>query len=134
VPSRFQDLAAYQRAAALGDELHRTVKAWDTFDRNSCGKQLLRAIDSVGANIAESSGRWHGPDKRQLLIVARGSLLEAEHWITRAEARGLLEKGTALRIAEIARPLNGLIRRPGPTPAGRGPRGRRLEVVPQRRL
>ncbi len=90
-------------------------------DQTTCGSQLLRAIDSVGANIAESSGRWHAAEKRQLLIVARGSLVEAEHWLVCAEERGLIDRGTADRIDEIARPLNGLIKRPGFS-AGRGPR------------
>lgn len=74
----------------------------------------MRCIDSVGANIAESTGRWHRGDKRQFLIVARGSLLEAEHWMTRGEVRGLLERGTAARADEIARTLNAMIRRLDP--------------------
>jgi hypothetical protein len=43
--------------------------------------------------------------------MARGSLHETEHWIACAAARGLLEEGTASRIEEIARPLNGLIKK-----------------------
>jgi four helix bundle protein len=115
MPSRFRQLAAYQLAAALSDELHAALARWPELDRRGHGGQLLRAIDSVGANIAESSGRWHTPEKRQLLIVARGSLLETEHWILRAESRGLLEGGTAERIDEIARTLNGLIKHAGAT-------------------
>jgi four helix bundle protein len=78
---------------------------------------LIRAADSVGANIAEANGRWHEADRRRLLWVARGSLHETEHWILCAEERGLLERGTAERIEDIARPLNGLIkkRRSGPS-------------------
>jgi four helix bundle protein len=114
VPSRFHGLAAYERAAALADELHAAVRRWPPRDQTRLGDQLLRAIDSVGANIAESSGRWHAGEKRQLLIVARGSLMEAEHWIARAETRGLLEPGLLQRIEAIARPLTGLIRKPGP--------------------
>ena len=53
---------------------------------------------------------------RRLLWVARGSLRETEHWILRAEERGLLEPGTAARIDEIARPLNGLIQKRRPYP------------------
>ena len=86
------------------------------------GSQLLRAIDSVGANIAESAGRWHTRDRRQLLMIARGSLYEAEHWVLRAEARNLLAEGTSKRIEGIARPLTGLIRKPTPQAASRKPR------------
>ena len=77
--------------------------------------QLLRSADSVAANIAEAVGRWHPNDRRRLLIVARGSLYETEHWLVRAEARGLLGPGAARPIDEIARTLNGLIRRAPPS-------------------
>ena len=52
-------------------------------------------------------------DERRLLYIARGSLYETEHWIVRAERRGLLELGTSARAEEIARLLNGLIKKPG---------------------
>jgi four helix bundle protein len=111
--SRFRSLAAYQLAATLSDELHVVVSGWRYFDRDSLGRQLIRAVDSVGANIAESAGRWHWNEKRQFLIVARGSLYEAEHWTARAAARGLLNPALVDRFDEPARALNGLLRKPG---------------------
>jgi four helix bundle protein len=112
-PSKFHDLAVYKLAVALSDEMYAAVARWPSFDRFSLGSQLVRAADSVGANIAEATGRWHEPDKRRILFIARGSLYETEHWIARAETRGLLTLGTTERAEEIARPLNGLIKNPG---------------------
>jgi four helix bundle protein len=106
----FRELVAYRVAVAVADELHRATSAWSSFDRWSIGLQLLRAADSVGANIAEASGRWHGADRRRLLFVARGSLLETEHWVLRAQARGLLGEELDSRLEEAARTLNGLIK------------------------
>jgi four helix bundle protein len=63
----------------------------------------------VGANIAEATGRWHQRDQRRFLFIARGSLFETEHWVAYCEQRGLLALGTANRIDEISRLLNGLI-------------------------
>jgi four helix bundle protein len=114
VGSEFRRLAAYRLAVELADDLHRAVAHWPSFERWSIGLQLVRAIDSVGANIAESAGRWHTADKRRLLLIARGSLYETEHWLLRAEARGLLPKGASRRTEEANRALNGLIRRPTP--------------------
>ena len=80
--------------------------------RISFGAQLIRSTDSIGANIAEATGRHSEADKRRLLVIARGSLHETEHWMNRAEARGLLALSSAARLEEIARLLNGMIKRP----------------------
>jgi four helix bundle protein len=112
--SGFRDLTVYRLAFEFADEIYVRVARSPAADRWAVGMQLTRAIDSIGANIAESAGRWHAGEKRQLFIIARGSLYEAEHWLTRAEARGLVEPGTADRLDEIARALSGLIKRPGP--------------------
>jgi four helix bundle protein len=77
--------------------------------------QLVRAADSVGANIAESSGRWHPADKRRLLVIARGSLYEVEHWLERAEARRLSAPRPD-RLQELAWALSALISKTGPRP------------------
>ncbi len=44
----------------------------------------------------------------------RWSLHETEHWILRARERGLLADGYERELAEIARTLNGLMKRPLP--------------------
>ena len=113
--SNFRGLAAYERAAALGDDLHREIATWRAFDRYGLGVQLLRAADSIGANIAEAAGRWTLPDRRRFLVMARGSLYESEHWLARAHARGLLSESHLERLKTIAIPLNGLIKAPAPS-------------------
>lgn len=42
--------------------------------------QFLDATDSVGANIAESYGRFHYLDRIKFLYNARGSLFESKYW------------------------------------------------------
>jgi four helix bundle protein len=107
----FRELDAYRRAAALADEVFELSARWESFERWTLGVQLVRAVDSVAANIAEAMGRWHGPDRRRLLYIARGSLNETEHWLLTAEERGLLPSGYSARVTEIGKPLNGLIKR-----------------------
>jgi four helix bundle protein len=71
---------------------------------------MVRAADSVGANIAESSGRTGG-DQRRFLIIARASVLELEHWLDRATERDLqLPSHAVAETREVGRMLNGLIR------------------------
>jgi four helix bundle protein len=109
--SDFRDLVAYQAAVKMANELHRAISGWPSFERWTVGIQLMRSADSIGANIAESSGRWHRKDERRLLLSARGSLCETEHWLLRPEERGLLPEGASKQLDEAARALNGLIRK-----------------------
>jgi four helix bundle protein len=112
VASQFRDLTAYRLAIELADEIHEAVAGWPSFARWTVGLQLVRAADSIGANIAEASGRWHEADKRRLLIVARGSLYETEHWLLRAQARSLLAPEADEKLDELMRTISGLIKKP----------------------
>ena len=94
--------------------MHMSVRHWTDYDRTTVGMQLVRAADSIHANIAEAAGRWTKTDRRNFLRIARGSLYETESWIARAHARGLLATDYEDQLAEIARTLNGLIKRPTP--------------------
>jgi four helix bundle protein len=112
--SNFRSLKVYRSARSLADELHSLAVQWPAFERDSVGLQMLRAADSVSANIAEAGGRWTAKDKRHFLRIARGSLAETEHWVDCARGRGLIDLELDDRIAEIARMLNGLINTPVP--------------------
>jgi len=113
--SNFNDLAAYRLADALADDVYAAVGRWPSFDRATVGMQVVKSADAVCANIAESTGRWTKADKRRVLIIARGELLETEHWLKTARKRGLLRADPSARVAEVARALNGLIKRAIPT-------------------
>ena len=121
MPSNFRDLVVYQRARAFADELREVALGWSDFDRDSVGLQMTRSADSVCANIAEAGGRRTVKDKRHFLMIARGSLLETEHWIDCARGRGLIAQTYDDRIADIARPLNGLIDKPAPSASQQPP-------------
>ncbi len=109
MPSDFRDLEVYKYSVAFADEVRVDVLRWESFDRWSAGLQLVRAADSIGANIAEGTGRWHRADRRRFLLIARGSLYEAEHWLLRAQARGLTDNDHADDLNRLGRMLNGLI-------------------------
>ena len=108
----FCDLDVYRRSVTLATLLRGLIGEWPSVDIWTCGVQLVRAADSIGANIAEAHGRDTRPDRRRQLYVARGSAFELEHWLLTAQARGLLATDAALSEAqEISRMLNGLARR-----------------------
>lgn len=73
---------------------------------------MVRAADSVGANISEAYGRWSYADRARMVFIARGSACELEHWLARAEQRGLLTpNGSREEASEVGRMLNGLAAR-----------------------
>ena len=74
--TNFEKLRVYQLAELLADEIWTAVSAWDSFAKHTVGTQIVRAADSIGANIAEGLGRGSTLDHRRFVRTARGSLNE----------------------------------------------------------
>jgi len=96
--TNFEKLRVYQLSEELSDRIWAIVLSWNVMARDTVGKQLIRAADSIGANIAEGTGRGTFVDNRRFVRIARGSLNETQHWLRRAYKRQLL---TAKQIASI---------------------------------
>jgi four helix bundle protein len=130
---RFQELSVYNLTEELSDVVWDIVLKWNNFARDTLGKQVVRSADSVGANIAEGCGRESPNDNRRFIRIARGSLLETQHWLRRAYRRKLLtaDEITVLQatLDALAPKLNAYLKsigrrpiNPSPTPAGSKPR------------
>jgi four helix bundle protein len=119
--SNFERLKVYQLAERRADEVWSVVLKWEYFPRDTIGKQLVRAADSIGANIAEGVGRGSFQDNRRFVRVARGSLNETKHWLRRAHQRGLLDGSAVEKLRpiadELAPRLNAYLRSIGPVSA-----------------
>jgi len=88
--TNFVHLHIYELSEKLADQIWNIVIRWDFLAKNTVGIQIVKAADSIGANIAEGSGRGTDPELRRFLRVARGSLYETQHWLRRAYKRRLL--------------------------------------------
>jgi four helix bundle protein len=86
---RLEDTRVYIEALAIADEVWEEVATWSFFERDTVGKQLVRAADSVSANIAEFYGRHSTGDVALFLYYSRGSLYETKDWLKKAIRRGL---------------------------------------------
>ena len=78
----YKNLIVYQKAKTL------TISISKYFSRFRLPRteefliiQLLRAVSSIAANIAEGYGRYYYKSYRQFLSVSRGSCFEVEYWL-----------------------------------------------------
>lgn len=85
----YKTLIVYQKALGNILSLLRHYRAEKlSWTERFIVTQLLRALASIGANIAEGYGRNSPGEYRRFLSIARGSSLEVEYWIDLAiEAR-----------------------------------------------
>ncbi len=87
---KLEELQVYQLSMELGEKVWNIVKDWNYFEKDTIGKQLVRAVDSVAANISEGFGRFHFKDAKKFYYYSRGSLYETKTWITKAKIRVLI--------------------------------------------
>lgn len=82
--ANYKQLIVYKKAEKLTIESYKLFAKYDFDYGNRYGtiiNQYLRAISSVGANIAEGYGRHYKKSYRHFLSIARGSTFEAEYWL-----------------------------------------------------
>ncbi|HET6669776.1 MAG TPA: four helix bundle protein [Pyrinomonadaceae bacterium] len=103
--TNFENLQIYQLSERLADKVWRVVIGWENIGRDTLGKQLVRAVDSVGANIAEGSGRGTDAELRRFLRISRGSLYETKHWLRCAYKRRLLSEKQVAELLPILEEL-----------------------------
>ncbi|HEV7643473.1 MAG TPA: four helix bundle protein [Pyrinomonadaceae bacterium] len=99
--TNFENLRVYKLSESLADEIWKIVLPWNNFAKNTIGGQLVRAADSIGANIAEGEGRGSYQDNRRFIRIARGSLQETQHWLRRAYKRDLLNENQIKNLKSI---------------------------------
>jgi four helix bundle protein len=96
------------------ERIYRLSNAFPVDDRFGLTSQLRRAATSIPANVAEGRGRESGADFARFLVIARGSLYEAETYLYLAQRIGYASEDDVEQLiaesSEIARLLNGLLR------------------------
>ena len=71
----FENLEVYKSARQINQEILKLLKLHPEINR-SLKDQLIRAASRIMLNIAEGSGRFTKPDKRNFYIIARSSVFE----------------------------------------------------------
>ena len=89
---KLEELNVYKLSMEIGEKVWDIVTTWDYFAKDTMGKQLIRAIDSVAANLSEGFGRYHYKDVKNFCYYSRGSLYESKTWLTKAFNRKLIQE------------------------------------------
>jgi len=110
---RLQDLRIYKTSEEIADKVWFICSKWSIFHRMIVGRQFVRAVDSIGANIAEGYGRYHYKESLTFLYYSRGSLEETKFWLSRSYRRRLISKVVFRELSkdleELAPQLNAYI-------------------------
>ena len=116
---KLNDLEVYKEAIRLSKNIWGVYIRLSNDLKFSIGKQVLQAVDSIGANIAEGYGRYHYKDKIRFFYNARGSLWESKHWIYLLYQRDLIDEKEygffIQRLEKLGKQLNNFIAKTGNT-------------------
>ncbi len=111
---QLKDLSSYKTAFYLSNYVWDAVIKWDHFAKDAIGKQFVRAVDSISANIAEGFGRYGKKDKINFYRYSFGSVKESLDWNEKSKSRKLLSaeqyKHIFEELAKMPRELNQLIK------------------------
>ena len=88
---QLNDINVYKISFNLSNYIWDIIVKWDYFTKDTIGKQFVRAIDSVSANIAEGFGRYGKKDKIKFYRYSRGSAYESLDWLEKAKVRKLIK-------------------------------------------
>lgn len=89
-----EDFKTYHKAMEVGEKVWEVVAKWSYFEKDAIGKQLVRAVDSIAANLSEGLGRYHYKEIKNFSYYSRGSLFETKTWLTKANSRKLIDETT----------------------------------------
>ena len=108
------ELDVYRLAEELSDLIWDAYDTWGAKAQQTIGCQIIRAADSIAANIAEGYGRYTPADRRKFYLYARGSFEETKAWLRKAIRRKVIAADEIGRyktfIDELGPKLNAFIK------------------------
>ena len=111
---KLNDVEAYKIAFHLSNYVWSLIEKWDSFAKNTLGRQFIDSTDSISANIAEGFGRFGKKDKVHFFRIAKGSALESLDWNEKAKYRNLLfetdYKHIFSELQKLPKSINSLIK------------------------
>src|SRR5437868_4119849 len=107
-------MVLYRLFDEVSDWCWHSFENWSPRAQRTTGEQLIRAADSVCANLVERDGRWGVKDGINFFIMARASARETRMWLGKAAKRQQINLADAEeqigKLTKGARLLNNLVR------------------------
>jgi four helix bundle protein len=114
----FKDLRVWTKAHSLTLGIYKATRGFPREELFGLTSQMRRSASSIGANIAEGSGRRSDGELTRFLHIARGSAAELEYHLLLARDLQLLSDIThgllAKQTDEVQRMLTSLIQQVQP--------------------
>lgn len=108
----FQKLDVWKKAHGLTLKIYKLTANFPNQEKYGLTSQLQCASASIGANLAEGSGRETDADYKQFVQMAAGSACEVEYHLILARDLSLIDAATPndlnTEVNEIKRMLCGL--------------------------
>ena len=83
---KLEELRIYNPATEIGERIWGFTKELSYYNKTTLGIQLIKAADSIAANISEGFGRYHYKDARNFYYYSRGSIFETKTWLKKCTA------------------------------------------------
>jgi len=99
------ELEIYRLAEELSDLIWKAFDQWPEKAQRTIGFQVIRAADSIAANLAEGYGRFTPADRKIFYRYARGSFEETKAWLRKMVRRNLL---TDVQVDDCKRIIDAL--------------------------
>jgi four helix bundle protein len=76
---KLEELQVYQIAMDTGEKVWGIVNKWDYFSKDTIGKQLVKAADSMAANLSEGYGSIFIKRTGSSVITAEDLFMKQRH-------------------------------------------------------
>jgi four helix bundle protein len=88
----FNKMRIWQIGYGLLMEIYEISNKFPDFEKYALAQQLIKAANSIIANIAESHGRYYYLDKVRVLYISRGEAEEVQSHLSVASGRNYISK------------------------------------------
>ncbi|MDO9548964.1 MAG: four helix bundle protein, partial [Candidatus Marinimicrobia bacterium] len=99
------ELDVYILAERLSDMIWSEYNTWEEKVQKTIGLQIIRASDSIAANIAEGYGRFTPLDRKKFYRYSRGSFEETKTWLRKLFRRKIISPTKQSEYTEIINEL-----------------------------